>query len=117
METFPASESAVWRDRRRKLSMLGFMPMEMESFCESRQTSGYGVESHTARTEDRWASREAVEEEELRAHDVLGKKKKRTTVERSRNGFRMGEVTNVAVTVVDREITKNLAICLGLMQD
>lgn len=87
--------------------MLGFMPMEMESFCESRQTSGYGVESHTARTEDRWASREAVKEE-LRAHDVLGKKKKRTTIERSRNGFRMVEVMNVAVTVVDREINEKL---------
>lgn len=82
--------------------------MEMESFCESRQTSGYGVESHTARREDRWASREAVKEEVLRAHDVLGKKKKKTTVERSRNDFRMVEVMNVAVTVVDREINEKL---------
>lgn len=43
LESFPDSEMAVLRDWRRKVRMLGPIFMEMESFNELKQTSGYGV--------------------------------------------------------------------------
>lgn len=44
--------------------MLGLMLMEIESFKESKQTSGYGVDLQKDLMEDKWGLRELVVEEE-----------------------------------------------------
>lgn len=57
--------------------MFGLMLMEIESFNESKQTSGYGVDLQKDLMEDKWGLRELVveEEEELRRPlVVVGKK-------------------------------------------
>lgn len=55
--------------------MLGLMLMEIESFKESKQTSGYGVDLQKDLMEDKWGLRELVVEEELwRALVVVVKK-------------------------------------------
>lgn len=45
--------------------MLGVMLMEIESFNESKQTSGYGVDLQKDLMEDKWGLRELVVKEEL----------------------------------------------------
>lgn len=55
--------------------MLGLMLMEIESFKESKQTSGYGVDLQKDLMEDKWGLTELVVEEELwRALVVVVKK-------------------------------------------
>lgn len=69
MVSFSASDSACWRVWIKKLRMFGLMPMETESFKESKQASGYGVVLQKLFMEERLESREAEEdEEELRAN-------------------------------------------------
>jgi hypothetical protein len=70
--------------------MFGLILIEMESFNESKQTSGYGVVWQNDSMEDKyWECREFVEED-LRAHVV-----DKVIAERSKNSFRMDEAIEV----------------------
>lgn len=73
--------------------MFGLIFMDIESFKESKQTSGCGVVLQKDFMEEKWVYREVVEEEEeeeLRAHVVEW-----NIAERSRNSFRTEEVIKI----------------------
>lgn len=76
--------------------MFGLIFIDIESFNESKQTSGYGVVLQKDLMEEKWVVfREVVEEEEeeeeLSAHVV----EKKINAERSRNSFRTEEVIKI----------------------
>jgi hypothetical protein len=64
--------------------MFGLMFIEMESFNELKQASGYGLLSQKVLIVERWASREVVEDV-LRAHVEV----KKTEEMSRRRSFRM----------------------------
>ena len=92
LESFSDSDIAIWRVCRRYVMMFGLIFMDIESFNESKQTSGCGVFLQKDFMEEKWVFREVVEEEEeeLRAHVVEW-----NIAERSRNIFRTEEVIKI----------------------
>ncbi|CAI9780322.1 unnamed protein product [Fraxinus pennsylvanica] len=92
-DSFMPSDRAVLSDWRRKLRIFGLILGEMDSFSESKQASGNGVDLQTILIAEILESKDEIEDdEELRAY--VEKKRE----DRSRKDLRMGDAMTLEVT-------------------